>query len=291
MGNQQQNRNLKFTGKIIKSEHQLKIINKYCSGESLMQLSNQYGYNIASIRYFLLKNGVEIRSVKESVKKFHKQYTLNIDDFLNENLIGWLLGDGGMKLMNNSINPFFNYTDKKQDHVKYISDILSKYKIKHNIYFNKNNECFHLQSETRPEFHKYYELFYGYKDLNENNQKRKILPNVTLTPIILRNWFIGDGSSVKQQSCNNHKGQISCKYKNEFILDQLNKLFNKVAIYEYKNSSGTTYYTYSISNKNFIKFLDYIGECPIESYKYKWITRCSTTIIETSDNKSDEGIV
>ena len=91
----------------------MKIINKYCSGESLMQLSNQYGYNIASIRYFLLKNGVEIRSVKESVKKFHKQYTLNIDDFLNENLIGWLLGDGGMRLMNNSINPFFNYTDKK----------------------------------------------------------------------------------------------------------------------------------------------------------------------------------
>ena len=175
-----------------------------------------------------------------------------------------------MRLMNNSINPFFNYTDKKEDHIKYISNILTKYKIKHNIYFNKNNECFQLQSETRPEFHKYYELFYGYKDLNENNQKRKILPNITLTPIILKNWFIGDGSSIKQKNCNNHKGQISCK------------LFNKVAIYEYKNSSGAICYTYHISNKNFIKFLDYIGECPVESYKYKWITRCSTTIIETS---------
>ena len=32
------------------------------------------------------------------------------------------------------------------------------------------------------------------------------------------------------------------------------------------------------------------GECPVDGYKYKWITRCSTTIIETS-NKMDEGIV
>ena len=119
---------------------------------------------------------------------------------------------------------------------------------------------------------------------------RKILPNITLTPIILKNWFIGDGSSIKQKNCNNHKGQISCKYKNEFILDQFNKLFNKVAIYEYKNSSGAICYTYHISNKNFIKFLDYIEECPVESYKYKWITRCSTTIIETPD-LSGEGIV
>lgn len=196
-----------------------------------------------------------------------------------------------MRLMNNAINPFFTYTDKKEDHIRYISDILTKYEIKHSINFNKNNECFQLQSETRPEFHKYYELFYGYEGLNENNQKRKILPDITLTPIILRNWFIGDGSSVKQQNCSTHKGQISCKYKNEFILDQFNKLFDKVVVYEYKTSSGATCYTYSIPNKSFIKFLNYIGECPIESYKYKWITRCSTTIIETPDTESDEGIV
>lgn len=88
MGNQQQNRNLKFTGKTIKSEHYFEIIDKYCSGESLMQLSNQYGYNIASIRYFLIKNDIKTRTVKESVEKFHKQYTLNIDNFLNDNLIG-----------------------------------------------------------------------------------------------------------------------------------------------------------------------------------------------------------
>lgn len=269
MDNQQQNRKLKFTGKTIKSDDYYEIIHKYEAGESLMQLSNQYGYNIATIRYFLIKNDITIRNVKESVEKFHKESNIIIDSFLDENLIGWILGDGGMRIMKNAINPFFTYTDKKEDHILYISSILSKYNIKHNINFNSNNSCYQLQSETRPEFHKYYDLFYGYEGLNENNQKRKILPNITLTPIILKNWFIGDGSSVKQSSSYNHKGQISCKYKNDFIINQLNKLYEDISVYSYKTAAGTTCYTYYFSNKNFIKFLEYIGECPIESYKYK----------------------
>lgn len=290
MDNQQQNRKLKFTGKTIKPEHYFEIIEKYENGESLMQLSNQLGYNIATIRYFLINNDITIRNVKESVKKFQKECNIIIDSFLDENIVGWILGDGGMRIIKNSINPFFNYTDKKEDHILYISSILTKYGIKNNINFNSNNSCYQLQSETRPEFHKYYDLFYGYEGLNENNQKRKILPNITLTPIILKNWFIGDGSSVKQNGTNNHKGQISCKYKNDFIIDQLNKIHEDISVYSYKTATGTTCYTYHFSNKNFIKFLEYIGECPIESYKYKWITRCSTTIIETSE-LSDEGIV
>lgn len=174
-----------------------------------------------------------------------------------------------MRIFKNSINPTFNYTDKKQDHILYISSILTKYNIKNNISFNNTNNCYQLQSETRPEFHKYYDLFYGYDGLNEKNQKRKILPDVTLTPIILRNWFIGDGSSVKQSDSYNHKGQISCKYKNDFIINQLNNLFESINVYSYKTTNDTICYTYHINNKNFIKFLKYIGECPVESYKYK----------------------
>ena len=73
MGNQQQNCNLKFTGKTIKPEHYIEIINQYKNGESLMQLNLKYKYSIATIRYFLLKNGIKIRDVKESVEKFRKK--------------------------------------------------------------------------------------------------------------------------------------------------------------------------------------------------------------------------
>ena len=286
MGNQQQNCNLKFTGITIKPEHYMDIINQYKNGESLMQLEIKYNYSIATIRYFLLKNDIQIRNVKESVKKFHKQPILMLDDFFIQNFIGWILGDGGLRICKGSINPHFTYTDLKKDHIDYISSILYKYNIKHNILKNKNSLCYYIQSESRPEFHKIYNLFYGYKGLNENNQKRKILPDIILTPIVLRNWYIGDGCSSKQSECLNHKGSITCKYKNDFILNQLNILFGEVKCYYDKKGC----YQYHFNNKNLIKLLNYIGECPVEGYKYKWITRCSTTIIETS-NKMDEGIV
>lgn len=280
MGNQQQNCNLKFTGKTIKSEYYIDILNEYVSGKSLMQLSNKYNYNIATIRNFLLKNDIKVRNVKESVEKFHKQPILKLDDFFMQNFIGWILGDGGLRMTKKALNPHFTYTDLKKDHIDYICSILTKYNIKYCLGKHKKSQCYYIQTECRPEFHETYKLFYGYDGLNENNQKRKILPNIILTPIILRNWYIGDGCSSKQIETKNHRGCITCKYKNEFILKQLNALFDDVKCYYDKRN----YYRYHFNNRSLIKLLNYIGKCPVEGYKYKWITRCSTTIIETSNN-------
>lgn len=88
--------------------------------------------------------------------------------------------------------------------------------------------------------------------------------------------ILGDGSSTRQSKAKTHRGQISCKHYNEFILSQL-KQFGDCKYYKYSN--GGAYY---LNNKSFIEFLRYIGECPIECYKYKWITRCSETIMEGS---------
>lgn len=274
--NQQRNNNLIYKGKIKKELH-LQIIKEYIKGDSLVILGNKYGYNISTIRYFLIKNKIEIRSVKESVKKFHKKKRIIIDSFLHENLIGWILGDGGMRMSKTSLNPYFNYTDKKYGHIQYVSKILDNYKITYNITHSKISQCYQLQSESLIDFHYYYNLFYGYIGLNENNQKRKILPNIILTPTILLNWYIGDGSSSKQNKSFNNRGSISCKYKNEFILKQFNELFDVVKCY--KNGEC---HTYHFSNKALKKLLEFIGECPVNDYKYKWIIRRSTTIIEPS---------
>lgn len=87
MDNQQQSTNLKFTGKTIKPEHYYLLIEEYTNGDSLMQLSNKYGYNIATIRYFLKNNDIKTRTVKESIAKFQKEES-GVDEFLEQNLIG-----------------------------------------------------------------------------------------------------------------------------------------------------------------------------------------------------------
>ena len=270
MDNQQQNETIKiiWEGKTIKKEHLIYIIDEYINGKSLSELGKELSYNIATIRRFLINNNIKIRDVKESVSKFHKQSTLVFDDYFRSNVIGWILGDGGLRIPKAGINPKFHYTDKKKDHIDYICSILTKYNIHYNISFNKNSECYNIDSEARPEFHEFYNLFYGYEGLDEHNRKYKILPDINLNPIILRNWYIGDGSSSNQGKIGNHRGFIGCKFENPYITDQFKNLFgNDFKLY----SLNTGMYQYYFTNNGLKKLLEYIGECPVESYKYKWI--------------------
>jgi RecA-family ATPase len=138
MDNQQQNNNYK--GKIFQKE----IIEDYIKGDSLVILSNKYDYNISTIRYYLIKNNISIRSVKQSVKKFQKNKEIIDNNNLHENIIGWILGDGGVRLHKNGTTPFFNYTDKKYDHIKYVENILNSNNIKTNITKNNNTNCYQL---------------------------------------------------------------------------------------------------------------------------------------------------
>lgn len=270
MDNQQRNETIKiiWTGKTISPEHYQYILFEYTSGKSLSELGKELGYNISTIRSFLKNNGVEIRNVKQSIAKFQKQATLTIDEFLEENLIGWILGDGGLRIPKTGINPKFHYTDKKKDHIDYICSILDSYNIHYNVSFRETNECYYIDSEARPEFHKYYSLFYGYKGLDEHGRKYKTLPNIDLTPIKLRNWYISDGSSSNQGKPGNHRGFIGCKFENSYITNQFKKLFGEdFKLYRLNNGM----YQYYFTNNGLKKLLKYIGECPVDGYKYKWI--------------------
>lgn len=270
MDNQQQNETIKviWEGKTIKKEHLVYIINEYVKGRSLSELGKELSYNIATIRRFLINNEIKIRNVKESVSKFHKQTVLIFDNYFKSNLLGWILGDGGLRIPKAGINPKFHYTDKKKDHIDYICSILDKYNIHYNVCFNKNSKCYYIDSEARPEFHEFYNLFYGYDGLDEHNRKYKTLPNIDLNPIILKNWYIGDGSSSNQGKIGNHRGFIGCKFENPYITNQLKELFGAdFKLYSLNNGMFQYYFT----NNGLQKLLNYIGECPVESYKYKWI--------------------
>lgn len=267
---------IKWHSKTIKLEDELNIIKDYLLGESLMRLQDKYNYNFSTIRGFLFRNGIKIRNVKESVKKFHKQLTLKLDSYFDEMIIGWTLGDGGFRLVKHGINPYFTYTDKHKEYIEYVKDFLLKYNIECSIRINKVTNCYQLKTKVYPEFHKYYNLFYGYEGTKPNGQKRKILPDIKLSPTILKNWYIGDGCSCKYTPKSDlHRGSIVNEHKNQFIINELNSICG-VKCYEYK-----TFCTYYFNNSQLKKLLEYIGDCPVECYKYKWIIKGSTTIMGT----------
>lgn len=250
------------------------IIKEYNNGASLSKLAPLYNINISSLRYHLLKRNVKIRNVKESVKDFFSKKELIFSDEFKEFIIGCLLGDGGLRIHKKGKNPQFNYTDKHIEVINYVSNILKENDVKYNISFNKKAKCYCIYTEYRKEFMPFYNLFYPSELIKGKKQKRKILPNVILSKISLLWWFIGDGSSIKINKWKNHRGQIACKYYNQSIIEQLCLITkSKCAYYKYNNKNGITFGNYHINNSGFINFLKYIGDCPFECYKYKWIIR------------------
>ena len=263
MGNQQQNFNNQ-------------IINEYLSGESANKLSKKYNKNISSIMYLLRKSNVPIRSIGDNViKSKYDKNKIIFTSFFKEFLTGSLMGDGSLRIHKKGRNPYYTHTDKNREAILYFKQIFEKEGIKTSkIWINKHSKCYCFQTEARKGFLEFYNLFYP-------NTSKKELPNINLTPTILLFWYMGDGSIKKQKGTLNNACQISNKFGNSFILNQLKSLFNNNSnYYKEKNRQVGLFY---IPHKGFIKLIDYIGECPIECYKYKWIIRrCSETIIEES---------
>jgi len=253
------------------------IIEEYKQGESMNKLSQKYNKNIGQIRYKIAKSGTKIRNVKKSVRDFFYKEPINISNSLKEMILGMILGDGGMRLAIKGKYPHFIYTDKHREVLEYIIPFFLNEGIKCSEIY-KGVNAYTFQTETRPEFMDIYNLFYPKEIMITQKQFRKILPDINLTPTMLLWWYIGDGSSSKQSKSWNNRGQISCKYYNEYVLKQLQKITgNQVKFYSYKKGG-----TYHLGNKGLILLLDYIGDCPIECYDYKWITRRSETIMEES---------
>ena len=243
------------------------IIEKYQSGSSLNKLSSIYGINITSLRYHLMKMGVTIRGVKESVQGLNYKEPIELTEEFTEFLTGCLLGDGGLRIMKKGVNPYFNYTDKHKEVIDYIGERFNKAGIRFTIRKYAYTGYYSLQTEVRPEFLDLYKLFYA-------NGPRKTLPEIKLTMTSLLWWFIGDGSSVRTQKARTHHGQISCKYRSESILGQLSEITGtECRYYSYTDKSGRSYGNYHINNKGFKRFLELIGPCPLPCYEYKWVLR------------------
>lgn len=118
---------------------------------------------------------------------------------------------------------------------------------------------FHDQTSNQREWQRYTTC----PVCNEHRLLKKVVPrDIKLTPITCRQWFIGDGNN---NICNGG-GILLCTLS--FLYSDIEFLKTKLEVLGFK---------ITIKNKNlFMKvkvartFLKYIGECPVECYKYKW---------------------
>jgi hypothetical protein len=184
-----------------------------------------------------------------------------------QTLYGCLLGDGSIEKEGR-----FIYRSAQFEHVKFVSDIFSKYATQKYINGPVRSDCFDARSQK-------IHSTYTFKTQNNILLKElyqkwypegiKIVPrDLELTSLTCLLWYIGDG--------NLNSGKHIILYTNGFtyndvyfLTQKLNELGFESSIQNKKSRENKLPIIY-IPRRTVKRFLEYIGPCPVQCYSYKW---------------------
>jgi len=176
---------------------------------------------------------------------------------------GELLGDGCL-ISKVAKSARFYYKSKYLEYVQYVSVTLDAFGIKQsgsvNSYYYKDMDCWTYQyaSHSHRLLKPLYDMWYP--------EGKKIVPRgLFLSSTVCRQWYIGDGC-LAHCSRNAYINLATCsfsKYDVEWLCIQLGEV-GFLAVRQPSNN------TIRISRWSTKDFLNYIGDCPVKCYEYKW---------------------
>lgn len=237
-----------------------------------------------SVRQALIKFDIPLRSYRDA-QIIGRDDNLIIDE---EVLSGTLLGDGSLQKSSKTSStaaPYYTKKCKWEDYSLHIGK-----------YFNKSgdiNLSFQEQFLQRNKWNSVCE-YYVFRTLSSNllipwyekwypskNNYKKVVPiDLILTPKIILYWFLDDGYSTwrnrEKEKYKQNTKQVICgfcsesftKQENEFLCKELKKLNINSSVR--KCNSGGSGWRIFIDQFNTNNFFNLIGNCPVDSMKYKW---------------------
>lgn len=228
-----------------------------------------------SIRQALLGAGISLRTYSEGLRV--NNYLIELDD---EIINGSLLGDASLRKYNKSSNgsiPYFSKNNKHKDHVELIAKSFYGNSYSDHVYGGINKcrgrsfEYWRIRTPADERFTEYYCKWYP----EENNYKKVVPPDLILTPRVILHWFMDDGSSYRRYRYAKHSNEIIIRFSsesftqadNQYLVEQLNRYSLNADVERCNSGTG---YRIKIAQIKSLDFFNLIGECPIESMKYKW---------------------
>jgi len=240
------------------------LINKYSREKlSMNQIAKLSGISDGTIKYFMKKYNISHRSQSEAnhlARGNHCELSPKAIKWIN----GELLGDGCL-CSQSAYSARFSYGSKYFEYCQYVSNILKSFGVKQtgNIreqYYKEYNSYVYYYTSLS-----YVELLPIYKQWYPNG--KKIIPkNIKLTPLTMRQWYIGDGYLKHPKNGRPTIELATCG----FLISDVNWLIRRLSDLGFKATRWITNNTINISTKSTKEFLDYIGDCPINCYKYKF---------------------
>lgn len=259
---------------------------------SALKISKLIGCKTSnSVRQSLIKFGIPIRSYREA-------QIIGRDDNLiinEEVLVGTLLGDASLQKSSKKSQiaaPYYTKKYKWEDYSYHVGKFFSKNGNPH-ITFEEsflqhkqwNSHCEYyvfrtLSSELlKPWYSKWYPV------------GRKVVPcDLVLNAKTMLYWFLDDGYSTWRnrsgEICKNRGNkkypqrvkqvmlgfcsESFTKQENDFLCEKIKQLGIRASVR--KSWAGTKYRIF-IDQCNTNEFFELIGECPVDSLKYKWKIR------------------
>jgi len=240
------------------------LIQKYINEElSTYQIAKLCNMSQANIRKYFKKYNIPSRSIGEAnhlARGNHCDLSQEAIEWIN----GELLGDGCI-ISQSSYSAKFEYISKYKEYIRYISDTLKLFKIKSTYKQIKQKRwdrelvSYNCQSRNYAELLPIRKKWYP--------EGKKIVPrDIKLTPLTVRQWYIGDGCLIHQKK---KKPHISL-YTNGFTIFDVNYLIKELNNINIKAKRQQSSNIINISVHSIIDFLKYIGDCPVKCYQYKW---------------------
>jgi len=190
-----------------------------------------------------------------------------------EILEGLIISDGSLECRDK--NASFNQKCINKTYIEYIQNSLpflwNKIRV---IYGGPSIICgintmlkdaYSIKSRTDQYLTKQYNRWY-------KNKIKIIPPDLQITPLMLKNWFYGDGSSTyhktKKRSNSKQIDLLLCTDSFTYIECQL--LQQKLKYIDLDFNISKRKQLISGKKKTIKQFFDYIGPCDVAGFEYKW---------------------
>lgn len=229
--------------------------------KDMKEIADKYNTDFRRISYWMKRGNIPARIGKKPPN--HVELTKKALEFIE----GELLGDGCiMQASKQSAN--FHYSSKYLEYINFMSSKLDNYGIgQSGKIYEKDRRNEHKGLYYNYHSRNYAELLPIREEWYPNN--KKIIPkDLELTSLVCKQWYIGDGSLGKNRYRLTFHTEGFIREDILFLISKLKEIGFKANI----NKSNYNQYKIRLANpkKQIPKFLDYIGQCPVQCYQYKW---------------------
>jgi len=236
----------------------------YNKGHSTRQMAKLANCHNETIRHWLIRYGIDRRPATNI------NY-VELTPQLVEVLDGHLLGDMSV-LQERRQSAFISFNYKYRGYSEWLASLLVNFGVQRRGQIKGYKNSFGVSWLYHSRY--YRSLLYLRRRWYPEG-KKIVPPDIDLTPLIIKHWFMDDGSFFKAKG--NVIGRVEIA-TNSFTKDEVELLASKLASSIGSNSihihNAESGWTLQFSNQDTVKaFFNYIGDCPndLESiYGYKW---------------------